>query len=123
MRLGVLGEGADGGVRARPQRNEGDDLLAEPCVRPAHHAGLGHRRMGHQDVFDIARVHVEAAAEDQVFLPVHHVQVSAGVQMADVAGVQPAVGEDRRRGVLGVPVAGHHARRPHADLAVLARRQ
>jgi hypothetical protein len=49
-----------------------------------------------QDVLHIAREDVEAAADDQVFLPVHDIQVAVGVLAADVAGVQPAAAASPR---------------------------
>src|SRR5262249_12683542 len=59
-----------------------------------------------------------AAANDQVLLAVHHVQVAVGVQAADVAGVQPAT-EQGRRSLRGrIPVAGHDAVGADADLPV-----
>ena len=51
------------------------------------------RRMRRDDVFDLAREHVEAAGHDHVLLPVDDVQVALVVEAADVSGVKPTTGE------------------------------
>ena len=61
----------------------------------------GVRRMLQEDVLHVAREDVEATADDEVLLPVHHVQVAVGVETADVAGVQPAAAH---RGTSSWPV-------------------
>jgi hypothetical protein len=121
--LGVLGQLVGGDLCSRAQRYERDDILAEPLVGTPHHPGLGHGRMGDHDLLDVPGKDVEPAPQDQVLLPVHHVQVAVVVQVADVPGVQPAVDQHRRGGAGGVPVAAHYAGRPHADLAILAGRK
>src|SRR5207249_3604251 len=94
------------------------DLFAEPLVRPADDARHHDRRMLEQDVLHIAREDVEATADDEVLLPVQHVQVAVGVETADIAGVQPAAAQGRR-GLRGrIPVASHHTVRADADLSV-----
>ena len=70
-------------LRVRAQRHERDDLLAEPRVRPPHHPGQRDGRVGKEHILDVPREDVEPAAQDQVLLPVHHVEVAVGVQVAD----------------------------------------
>ena len=70
-------------------------------VGPADDAGQRDRGVLDQRVLDVARVDVEAAADDQVLLAVDDVQVAVRVPVADVPGVQPSVadrlGGDLRR--------------------------
>jgi hypothetical protein len=46
-----------------------------------------------QDILHIAREDVEATADDEVLLPVQHVQIAVGIEAADIAGVQPAAAQ------------------------------
>ena len=77
--------------RAGGTDDERLDLLAVDCVRHADDRGQADRRVGEQDLFELARVDVEAAPDDHVLLAVHDVQVAVGVAGADVAGAEPAV--------------------------------
>ena len=47
------------------------------------------RRMRHEHVLDLARIHVEAAAQDHVLLAIDDRQIPVGVELADVAGPEP----------------------------------
>ena len=77
--------------------------------------GFGDGGMGEEHGLHLAGHDGVAAAQDQVLLAVHHVELAVDVRVPDVAGVQPAACQ--RRGVLAVPVAGHHVGSPDADLA------
>ena len=70
---------------------------------------------------DVRRRHVLAGgADDQLLLAVDDRQVAVLVELADVAGAVPAVGVDRRGGLLRlVAVAAHQQRAAHQDLAVV----
>ena len=97
--------------------------LAPLLVGDADDGAVAHRRVGPDHLLDFARVDVEAAADDHVLLAVGDVEVAVGVEVADVAGVQPAV-DDRLRGLVRrLVVALHHEVAAHADLAGRARRQ
>src|SRR5262249_51782197 len=74
-RPGEPGNLRRGRLAAGPQRDERHALLAEARVGPAHHACHRDRGMLEQDVLHITREDVETAPEDQVLLPVHHIQV------------------------------------------------
>src|SRR5690606_976352 len=77
-----------------------------------------------QDLFDLGGVDIEPAADVHVLEPVGDGQVAAFVDLADVAGVQPAVGVDGGGGGLRVvEVAQHHvgAAQQHLTGAVLGR--
>jgi hypothetical protein len=73
-------------------------------------------------VLDLRRVHVVAAADDQVLDAVDDRQPSFGIEAAHVAGVQEAAYGDLRRGLGVVQVARHRVVAAHHDLAGLARR-
>ncbi len=73
--------------------------------------------MPHQRLLDLGRVHVEPAADVHVLEPVGDSEVTAVVQPADVAGMQPAVRVDRlSRGGRVVEVPEHHVRPAEQDL-------
>ena len=48
-----------------------------------------------QELLQLARIDVLAAADDHVLQPAFHRAVTAGVHRAEIAGMQPAVGIDR----------------------------
>ena len=73
------------------QHHGGGDSLAPARVRHAEDARLGHGRMCQQHRLDLGRIDVLAAGDDQVVAPVDDVQVALGVEVAQVAGVQPAI--------------------------------
>ena len=73
--------------------HDGADLLAESLVGHADDRGLGHVGVLVERGFDLGRVDVLAAADDDVLQPVDDVEVAVGVEAAEVAGVEPAVGE------------------------------
>ena len=57
---------------------------------------------------DLVRVDVESGDQDHVLLAIDNVEISLLVHASDVAGMQPAVGVDDFRRVLGpVPVSLH----------------
>jgi hypothetical protein len=73
-----------------------------------------------QDLLDLPRVDVVAAADDQVLLAVDDGEVAVLVDPADVAGAEPPVG-DRLGRLLGAPpVALHQVVAADRDLADLA---
>ncbi len=70
-------------------------------------------------LLDLARVDVVAAADNQVLLAVDDEVVAILVDCGDVAGVEPAVAHDLARRLLALPVAAHHERPAHHELARL----
>src|SRR4029077_11984989 len=112
--------GGDDGPRLEGHRRP--DLLAEGRMRQADHGGLGDGGVVVQRLLDLPRVDVVAAADDQVLLPVHDVEVAVLVHPGQVTGVEPAVA-DRLGGRLGaMPVTLHHVRPADDDLAHLTQR-
>ena len=96
-----------------PRRSSGTPITAACAIA----------RVAQQEVLDLGRVGVEAADDEHVLDAPDDAQVAVGVERAEVAGVQPAVGVDRGRGRLGVvEVAAHHGLAAHDDLARLAGR-
>jgi hypothetical protein len=75
------------------ERHERDDLLADLRVRPADDGAAVTLGVREQDVLDVARVDVEAVADDEVLDAVDDVEVAVLVEVADVAGVEPAVAD------------------------------
>ena len=88
----------------------GDDVghrhLAAPRVEDADHRGLAHARLFEQHFFDLARIDVEAAGDDQLGGAPAQREAAGGVQLAHVAGPEPAFGERVRRRLRVAPVAG-----------------
>ena len=96
--------------RVRPrtaQDDEGVHELAAVAVGHADDRGLEHVRVLLQHILDLARVDVEATDEDHLFLPSADEEVAVVVELANVAGVQPAVVKRLGRGRRQVPVAAH----------------
>ena len=78
-------------------------------------------RVGVEELLDLARVDVLAAADDHVLDPAGDVDVAVAVHHPEVAGVHPAGPVDRLGGLLRlVPVAEHHRVAAGAQLAGLA---
>src|SRR5271165_3608786 len=69
------------------------DLAGVPVRAPNGHGGAD-RGMAQQPVLDHLRVDVVAAADDEVLGPAGQGDEAAGVDAAEVAGVQPAVMDD-----------------------------
>src|SRR5271168_410743 len=75
-----------------------------------------------EDLFDLARIDVEAATDDQILLAVDDVVITVVVNLSDVAGGEPAVGGDGgRRRLRQIPVPLHDVVAADLDLTGLAR--
>src|SRR5262249_660619 len=115
----VVGRGALPG----PQLDPGADLLAVLGVGHADHLHVLDLGVAVEELLDLARVDVLAAADDHVLDGPHAVAVALGVEGGEVAGVHPAAGVDRLGGLLGVaPVPLHDRVAAGAELARRARR-
>src|SRR5262245_1854965 len=82
--------------------------LAPFGVGQADYRDLGHGGMEHDDILDLLRDDGAAAGSDHLLEPADDVEVVAVVELADVAGMQPAVAERRIGGRLVAPVARHY---------------
>ena len=69
--------------------------LARLLVGDADHGGVGDRRVGEEHRLELGRRDLEALVLDQLLDPVDDRHVTVLVDVADVAGVQPAVLVDR----------------------------
>ena len=119
QRLGRRGIAA---WRAAPRRPPASRPIARKARRPRRRRP---RRMAAQHRFEIARIDVEAAADDHVLLAIEERQKAVGVEAADVAGADEALAGGleplglARLGGLAV-IAGHHPARAADDFAGLA---
>src|SRR5258708_6780500 len=84
---------------ARCERDGRPALLAELVGGQADDGRLGDRGMLVQDLLDLARVDVVAAADDHLLLAVHDEEVAIGVHPRQVTSPEPAV-RDRLGGGL-----------------------
>ena len=113
--LPQLRDGGRFGVRL--QLDDGRHALAPVRVLQSEHDGVGDRGVLVENVFDLARVDILTAADDHVLEAAGHGDVAARVHLAEVTGVQPAVGVDRGGRRLGhVQVLDHPLVATCADL-------
>ena len=116
----VLGEVGAGGL---PHDERLRHLLALVLTAAAHadDRGVGDLVVGQQQRLQLGRRHLVALVLDQLLDPVDDVEDAVLVDGRDVAGVQVAVGVERRGGRLGVvEVAGHDVRALAPQLAAPA---
>ena len=95
------------------------DLLAVALVRHADDRGQRDRLVGDQHLLDLARVHVEAAADDHVLGAVDDVVEAVLVAAGQVAGAEPAVAHHLGGRLGPVVVALHDVVAADRDLADL----
>ena len=95
--MAVRGPGQQFGLLEPAGVHEDDvgdrDLAGVPVGAPDRHGGAD-RRVAQQPVLDHPGVDVVAAADDEVLGPAGQVHQAAGVDHAEVPGVQPAVMDD-----------------------------
>ena len=100
------------------QLHPGADLLAELRVGDAEHLHVDDLRMAVEELLDLARIDVLAAADHHVLDAADDGAIALVVDGREVAGVHPAGAVDRLRGALVVvPVAEHHRIAARAQLA------
>ena len=108
------------GLRAGFEHDDGVYGLAPFFVGHANNGAHRHRRVAGEGAFHFGRVDVFAAGDDHVFDAVDDIQVAMCVHHATVTGVQPAAGQGLAGVFIAAPVALHHRRAAHQDLAVRA---
>ena len=108
-------------VRARVEDEHGVHALGGGArARGADDRGLAHAGLRVQRLLDVFRKDVQSLRRDDHFLlAAADAQLSAGVELADVAGVKPAVAERAARLFRRVEVAARHVLAAHEDLAVV----
>ena len=95
------------------------NALTSSPWRVVRHADDGRHRdvgVGHEDLLDLARVHVEATADDHVLGAVDDVVEAVLVPTGQVAGAEPAVPHHLGRGLGAVVVALHDVVTADGDL-------
>ena len=102
----------------------GGGQLAPIVVRNAEHGAFIDRRVAVESVFDLRRIDVFAARNDHVLGAVDQKQKPVFIDIANVAGADPAIRIDRRLGGFGVLViADHHMHAAGHQFANLAGRK
>ncbi len=109
-----------GGVAPRLEYDGGVDLFAVLGVGCGECQGVLDGRVGEQHCFDGLRGDLFAAAVDHLLRPPGEEQVSVGVEMAQITGAEPTVGERGGGSFRVVEVAACERRTVDADLAGLA---
>ena len=110
------------GVGVRQQADHRAGVLAEAFVGGGHHRHLGHSGNLGDDLLDLGRRQVLAAADDDVLHPVGDGQTAVLVDHPDVAGVVPPVVVEGDVEV-GIGVAQAQLGAPRHDLTGRARGQ
>jgi hypothetical protein len=109
-------------VGARAGHHEGAHLLAQERIRGRADGRFGDVGMQDQKVLDLTGGDVLPAPDDDVLLAVGDDQVPVGVEAADIAGPEPAAGQEGLGVEGGVAVAGELPRPPGDDLPFSAGR-
>ena len=99
-----------GDLVAVAQHDERTQALAEVRVLDADHRGVGDRRVGDEQLLDLAREDVLAARDDHLVVAAVDEQAAGRVEVADVAGREQAV-DDLLAAAAGVALE----RRERAD--------
>src|SRR3954451_20371596 len=106
---------------ARLQGDDGDHGLAPLLIRHTDHGYVAQPGEVRQGTLDLGRVHVLPTGDDHVLEPVDDEQAFILVEVADVAGMEPALCIEGSTGRLWVlPVARSDVRAPDGGLAALA---
>ena len=91
-------------------------------MRHANHRALGHAGQVVQCVFNFGRIHIQAAADDQVLAAAHDTHIALRVDHAHVAGDEEAIGSELLRVFLRhAPVTDEHIRSFDLNAADLTR--
>src|SRR5262249_27530684 len=91
--------------------DEGPAHLAEDGVRDAHEGRAPDLRVTFEQVLDLGRIDVVAAADEHLAPPATEAEIAGGVEDTDVPRVHPAVGIDGGRRRLRIPPVAAHRRR------------
>src|SRR5262249_53342101 len=107
---------------ARARHEERPHDLAVETVRRADDRGLADVGMREERLLDLARIDVLAASDDELALAANDVDEAVPVDAPEIAAVEPAAAEGRRRRVRIAEVPAHDVRALDHDLADLAGR-
>src|SRR6202011_846728 len=111
------------GLRPFARDADGDADLTPDRIGHTEHGDLTHAGMRENLLLDLPRIDVGAAGDVHVGGAAGDVDEAFFVDMAEIAGAEPAVAKRLRIGVGIVVIAGEHCRPDHADLAGLERLQ
>ncbi len=102
--------------RVRAQDDERHRDFPPSFIGTADHCCFEHRVVLVEDALYFRARNVLAPRDDHVLQPIDYVKVAVVVADADVPGVEPAPGEDRRGRVRVPPITLEHLRATHDDL-------
>src|SRR2546429_207239 len=105
------------GLCALARHADGNADLAPERVGHAEHGDLADPGMGQYLLLDLTRIDVGAAGDVHVGSAAGDVDKPLFIDVAEIAGAEPAVAERFRVGLGVVVVACEHGRADHADLA------
>ena len=89
-------------------------------MRHTHQGALGHARHLIDGAFNLGRIDVVSAADDQVFAATHNRYISVGIDPTHVAGLEEAVGGELLARLLRhAPIAGEYVGAAHLYTANL----
>src|ERR1700757_683317 len=117
----VVDQLAFGSLRARFADDDGVHRFAPVLVRDSDHDDVGHRGMGDEDLFHLARIDVVSARDDHVLGAIEQKKVAVRVEHPYVAGVEPAAANGGGGRPGGVALGAHHDVSAGHDLAGFAR--
>ena len=89
------------------QNHRSQRCLTPLVARNAEYRSLTHSRVLHDDFLDVLREHIDATADDHVFLSVHEVEKSIFINVPQVSGVQPAFDNRLSSQIRLFVIAGH----------------
>src|SRR5262245_33463947 len=90
--------------------NHRADLFPHKFIGEAYDLRLGYLRVAHQEVFDLRRVNVLAAANDHILHAPDDVDVTVGAHHRQIARMQPSLFVNRLGGLFGHVVIAPHIR-------------
>src|SRR5580658_1632565 len=94
---------------SRTQADPGADFLAIFRIGHADHLDVSNLGVAIEELLDLARVDVLAAADDHVLDPSGDPAIARGIESGEIAAVHPAGGIDRFFRPLGIaPIAQHY---------------
>src|SRR5947209_3055882 len=100
------------------------DLFSEFVMRYAVDRSVANLGMASQEIFNLARIDVFAAADDHLFFAATNRDVSVFILRRQITGAQPAIGSDGFVGGLRlVVIAFHDQVSAHPQLTGLVGRQ
>ena len=99
-----------------------DRHLSAHLIVLSNHRSLRHTRLFEQQLFDLARIDIEAAADDQIALAAEEREVAVGGNGGEIAGAKKSVARERGRSCIGTPpIPAEDIRSAYEQLALFYR--